>query len=66
MLLKEIGLSWNEINYEIPFNTIQKMIVDLPQYESDEDNDDTDLDPYADLEEESLDDLVNRLNSIYD
>ena len=66
MLLKEIGLTWNEINYEIPFNTIQKMIVDLPQYESDDVNDDTDLDPYADLEEESLEDLVDRLNSIYD
>lgn len=66
MLIKEIGLSWNEIHYEIPLNTIQKMLIDMPHANYDEDDPEENNNPYADIEEESVEDLVKKLNSIYD
>lgn len=66
MLIKEIGLTWNQIHYEIPYNTLQKMLIDIPQVTYDEDDKESAANPYADLQEENLEDYVAKLNSIYD
>ena len=65
MICERFGWSWEYLHREIPFNKVQKIMVDSPKYEKIDDNDD-DENPYRDIKEETVEDLAKRLNSIFD
>lgn len=65
MICERFGWSWEYLHREISFNVVQKIMVDSVKYNEDE-NDDNEENPYRDIKEESLEDYVKKLNSIYD
>ncbi|OPC34571.1 hypothetical protein [Elizabethkingia miricola] len=59
-MCQQLHFSWEELHYKVPYNTILKIIKDLPGF----DDDDQKEDPYENLEEEVTEDDPEYIDSV--
>lgn len=63
-MCQHFGWTWDYLHNEIAYNTIQKILIDLPDHNS-EDQDEDENDEEINIEEMNANELNEKLNRLF-